>query len=52
VRRKDFHILSNGHTLFTSDKRFQIIHRAKTIDWILRLSKTQFHDSGTYECQV
>ena len=52
VRRRDFHILSNGHTLFTSDPRFEIVHRAKTIDWILRLRGAQFQDAGKYECQV
>ena len=52
VRQRDFRILSNGHSLFTTDKRFQIIHRAKTIDWILRLKRVQLNDSGKYMCQV
>lgn len=52
VRRKDFHILSNGHTLFTNDPRIEIIHRAKTIDWILRIKQASFQDSGNYDCQV
>eukprot|EP00095_Tigriopus_kingsejongensis_P011330 maker-scaffold195_size270011-snap-gene-1.16 protein:Tk11330 transcript:maker-scaffold195_size270011-snap-gene-1.16-mRNA-1 annotation:"hypothetical protein KGM_18218" len=52
VRRKDFHILSNGHTLFTNDPRIEIIHRAKTIDWILRIKEASFADAGNYDCQV
>jgi len=52
VRRKDFHILSNGHTVFTADQRFQVIHKAKSIDWILQLENAGYNDSGIYECQI
>ena len=52
VRQRDFRILSNGHSLFTTDGRFEIIHRAKTVDWILRLRRAQLADSGRYMCQV
>lgn len=52
VRKKDFHILSNGHHIYTSDKRFEIIHAAKSDDWILQISKVGYADSGIYECQV
>ena len=52
VRQRDFRLLSNGHSLFTTDGRFEIIHRAKTVDWILRLRRAQLADSGRYMCQV
>ena len=52
VRQRDFRLLSNGHSLFTTDGRFEIVHRAKTIDWILRLRRAQLSDSGKYICQV
>ncbi len=52
VRMRDFHILTNGHTLFTSDRRFSIVHEAKTDDWILRIRNVQHRDAGNYECQV
>ena len=52
VRQRDFRLLSNGHSLFTTDRRFEIVHRAKTIDWILRLKRVQLSDSGAYMCQV
>ena len=52
VRQRDFRLLSNGHSLFTTDGRFEIVHRAKTIDWILRLRGAQLTDSGKYMCQV
>ena len=52
VRQRDFRLLSNGHSLFTTDGRFEIVHRAKTVDWILRLRRAQLADSGRYMCQV
>nr|XP_040564091.1 limbic system-associated membrane protein-like [Lepeophtheirus salmonis] len=52
VRREDYHILSNGHNLYTSDKRIEIIHAEKSNDWILRIKKVTPKDSGVYECQV
>ncbi len=47
-----FSILSNGHTLFTSDKRISIVHMAKTIRWRLVIKEADFKDAGQYECQV
>ena len=52
IRRKDFHILSNGHTLYTRDKRFNVIHRAKSIKWVLQIDRVVYNDTGIYECQV
>ena len=52
IRKSDFHILTNGHTVYTRDKRFQIFHAAKSNDWILILRNTGYNDSGIYECQV
>ncbi len=49
---RGFQILSNGHTLFTNDRRVEIVHRAKTIDWVLRIKEADFQDAGEYECQV
>ena len=52
IRRSDFHILTNGHTVYTRDKRIQIYHAAKSHDWILILKQAGYNDSGIYECQV
>jgi len=52
VRTRDFRILSNGHTVFTRDSRVDVVHRAKTVDWILRIQRAQLADAGGYECQV
>ena len=52
IRKSDFHILTNGHTVYTRDKRFQIFHAAKSHDWILLIKNVGYNDSGIYECQV
>ena len=52
IRRRDFHILTNGHNVYTTDKRVEILHAAKSHDWYLVISKANHNDSGIYECQV
>ena len=52
VRRRDLHILTNGHLVFTADQRFEIFHAAKSHDWYLILKRVTHADAGTYECQV
>lgn len=52
IRRRDFHILTNGHTVYTNDQRFEIFHAAKSHDWYLVIKKANHNDSGIYDCQV
>ena len=52
IRRKDFHILTNGHNVYTTDKRVEILHAAKSHDWYLVIKRVHHNDSGIYECQV
>ena len=52
IRRRDFHILTNGHSVYTNDPRIEIFHAAKSHDWYLVIKKASHNDSGVYECQV
>lgn len=52
VRQRDFHILTNGHTVYTNDQRIEIVHAAKSHDWILVIKRANLNDSGIYECQI
>lgn len=52
IRRRDWHIMSSGTTVYTADSRFGVLNRPGSPDWILMLKSPQLHDSGTYECQV
>ncbi|GAB6018937.1 hypothetical protein CHUAL_000585 [Chamberlinius hualienensis] len=52
VRRRDFHILTVGLYTYTSDQRFQVLHKDESEDWTLQIKYTQSRDAGVYECQV
>ncbi|XP_065221852.1 T-lymphocyte activation antigen CD86-like isoform X2 [Planococcus citri] len=52
IRKTDLHILTVGILTYTNDQRFQTLHSDGTDEWTLRITSTQIHDSGTYECQV
>ncbi|XP_035703498.1 uncharacterized protein LOC110843505 [Folsomia candida] len=52
IRRRDWHILTTGRTVYTTDDRFQIIHHDGSDEWSLVIRYTQRRDAGEYECQV
>ena len=60
IRKRDLHILTMGHTIYSNDERVQIVHpnrsdsmrNHKRDDWILQLRDTSPSDSGIYECQI
>ncbi|XP_037091272.1 zwei Ig domain protein zig-8-like [Pollicipes pollicipes] len=52
LRRRDWHLLTTGKTVFTSDERFQIRHARAENDWVLKISFAQLRDQGLYECQI
>jgi len=52
VRRRDWHIMSNGEQIFTSDDRVSVKHHVSQSDWVLQIKYVQQRDSGLYECQV
>ncbi|CAL1292649.1 unnamed protein product, partial [Larinioides sclopetarius] len=52
IRKKDFHLLSVGDEVFTTDQRFQVFHIEKAHLWILEIHNSKFIDSGIYECQI
>ncbi|XP_043198461.1 zwei Ig domain protein zig-8-like [Amphibalanus amphitrite] len=52
LRRRDWHLLTTGKTVFTSDERFQIYHVKADNDWVLKISFAQLRDEGLYECQI
>ncbi|XP_055678837.1 uncharacterized protein LOC129787331 [Lutzomyia longipalpis] len=54
IRRSkdDYHLLTVGMTTYSSDERFNAIHREDTDEWTLQIKFVQLRDSGVYECQV
>nr|XP_027196572.1 uncharacterized protein LOC113791052 [Dermatophagoides pteronyssinus] len=52
IRRQDFQILTVGTFTYTSDQRFQAIHRENSDDWSLQISYPRKKDAGIYECQI
>ncbi|XP_021967484.1 opioid-binding protein/cell adhesion molecule homolog [Folsomia candida] len=52
IRRRDWHILSAGKQIYTSDERFQVLHSDGSDEWTLQVKFVQKRDNGTYECQV
>ena len=52
IRLRDWHILTNGVQTYTSDHRFQVLHKEGSYDWVLQIRFVQERDAGTYECQV
>ncbi|XP_011166825.1 zwei Ig domain protein zig-8 isoform X2 [Solenopsis invicta] len=52
VRHRDIHLLTVGRYTYTSDQRFEAIHKIYPEEWILRIRYPQRKDSGIYECQI
>ncbi|XP_059610449.1 uncharacterized protein LOC132257522 isoform X1 [Phlebotomus argentipes] len=54
IRRSkdDYHLLTVGMTTYSSDERFNAIHRDDSDEWTLQIKFVQMRDSGVYECQV
>lgn len=52
LRRRDWHVLTNGRTVYTQDDRFKIDHVEGSDEWTLVIKYVQTRDNGTYECQV
>lgn len=52
VRRRDWHILSSGDSLYTNDARFVATHEPVQSTYTLQIKFVQKRDHGIYECQV
>ena len=52
IRRRDWHIMSVGDTVYTTDDRVLVNHREDSTDWILQFKFVRERDEGIYECQV
>ncbi|XP_029039364.1 cell adhesion molecule 2-like isoform X1 [Osmia bicornis bicornis] len=58
VRNRDIHILTAGSYTYTSDQRFQALHKKNTgqnsewSEWTLCIKWAQERDQGLYECQI
>ncbi|XP_012278409.1 junctional adhesion molecule A [Orussus abietinus] len=54
MRHRDVHILTVGAYTYTSDQRFQSLHRVSQewSEWTLCVKWVQRRDSGIYECQI
>jgi len=52
IRHKDTHLLTAGRYTYTSDERFQAIHKVLSEDYLLQIDPVQKSDSGLYECQI
>jgi hypothetical protein len=52
IRRRDWHIMSVGDTVYTSDDRVLVSHREDSADWVLQFKFVRERDEGIYECQV
>lgn len=52
MRRRDFHILSSGDSLYTNDARFVATHEPTQSTYTLQIKFVQKRDHGIYDCQV
>ena len=52
IRLRDWHILTTGVLTYTSDSRFQVLHKEGSYDWVLQIKYVQERDAGEYDCQV
>ncbi|KAK0163135.1 hypothetical protein PV327_006843 [Microctonus hyperodae] len=58
VRLRDIHILTTGAYTYTSDQRFQALHRpnngqnSEWSEWTLCIKWAQERDQGIYDCQI
>jgi neurotrimin len=58
VRHRDIHILTAGAYTYTSDQRFQALHKPNSgsnnewSEWTLCIKWAQERDEGIYECQI
>ncbi|XP_015119871.1 zwei Ig domain protein zig-8 [Diachasma alloeum] len=58
VRLRDIHILTTGAYTYTSDQRFQALHRQinghnnEWSEWTLCIKWAQERDEGIYDCQI
>ncbi|XKL66245.1 hypothetical protein PGB90_009665 [Kerria lacca] len=52
IRHRDIHILTVGSYTYTTDQRFQAIHRKNSDEWTLQIKWAQKRDGGMYECQI
>lgn len=52
VRHRDIHLLTVGRYTYTSDQRFEALHKPRSEEWALRIRSPQRRDSGQYECQI
>nr|XP_027211033.1 uncharacterized protein LOC113804376 [Penaeus vannamei] len=52
IRRRDYHLLTVGTHLYSSDDRFQVRYIKEKNDWQLHIRYVQVRDDGAYECQV
>lgn len=52
IRHRDIHILTVGSYTYTTDQRFQAIHKKDSEEWVLQIKWAQKRDGGMYECQI
>ncbi|XP_063599437.1 kin of IRRE-like protein 2 [Penaeus indicus] len=52
IRRRDYHLLTVGSHVYSSDDRFQVRYIKEKNDWQLHIRYVQVRDDGAYECQV
>ncbi|XP_066994475.1 peroxidasin homolog [Anabrus simplex] len=52
IRTRDLHILTSGRHTYTSDGRFEVLHKPDSDGWNLRIMGVALRDEGQYECQV
>ncbi|XP_068220444.1 opioid-binding protein/cell adhesion molecule homolog [Palaemon carinicauda] len=52
VRRRDYHLLTVGRQVYSSDARVGVKVSPDGCDWTLTVRWVATHDAGLYECQV
>ncbi|XP_045113693.1 uncharacterized protein LOC123505909 isoform X3 [Portunus trituberculatus] len=52
VRRRDYHLLTVGRQVYSSDARVGVKVSMDGSDWMLTVRYVAPHDAGLYECQV
>ena len=52
IRQSDLHILTAGRYTYTTDLRFEALHRPGSALWTLAVRAPRRNDSGLYDCQI
>ena len=52
IRLSDFHILSIGLSIYSTDSRYKVLHSPRNSVWTLQIRGVLARDEGQYQCQA